>query len=351
MKIFLSVGCMVMLLCGCVRVFAQDAHFSQFYAMPVLRNPALTGLFPEDIRGTVGYRDQWSPINVPYKTMALGAEFNVPVLPGENHWIKESFGLQITHDVAGDSKLSKTQLMPAMNLHFPLSPYSDNNSQLSVGITGSMVLNSFNTKDLQFDDQFVNSPVLAPSRQAFNTTQRTYFNGLGLGVVYNYGNYELDEVRYYAGASIVNYQFARKQKYFQDSYVDSARSYRIGVNAGGTYPTGEDSRLNVYADYFRQARNNLVQFGAMMTFDCPSWDLALTGGLVCRWDDALVPVVNLEYRNLFIGLSYDANINNRLVIAGRTKNVFELMLSYKGFLNILDRQYRCPDRPAQTQVW
>jgi hypothetical protein len=107
----------------------------------------------------------------------------------------------------------------------------------------------------------------------------------------------------------------------------------------------------VYADYFRQARNNLVQFGAMMTFDCPNWDLALTGGLVCRWDDAIVPVVNLEYRNLFIGLSYDANINNRLVIAGRTKNVFELMLSYKGFLNILDRQYRCPDRPSQTQIW
>ena len=350
MKLFFSVGCIVIMACGSFGAFAQDAHFSQFFGMPVLRNPALTGLFPEDIRGTVAYRDQWSPINVSYKTMAANVEFNVPVRPGVYRTVTESFGLQVTHDVAGDAKLSKTQLMPAANFHFSLSPYSDVSSHLSVGFTASVALNSFSTKDLQFDDQFVNSTVLAPSRQAFNSTQRSYFNGIGVGMVYNWGNYEPDEMRYYVGASVINFLSA-KNKYFQNSSVDSGGNYRLGFNAGGTYPTGDDSRLNLYADLFRQNRNNLVQFGALMTFDVLDENLALTGGLVYRWDDALVPMINMEYRNLFIGLSYDTNVNTRLVIAGRSKNVFELMLSYKGFLNILDPQSRCPPKLSATQLF
>jgi hypothetical protein len=54
---------------------AQDINFSQFYDLPVLRNPAIAGLFKGDVRVTSGYRNQWQSVTVPYKTIALATEF------------------------------------------------------------------------------------------------------------------------------------------------------------------------------------------------------------------------------------------------------------------------------------
>jgi type IX secretion system PorP/SprF family membrane protein len=343
MKPIFKTLCVVMLLSGCFRTFAQDIHFSQFYEMPVLRNPALAGMFIGDIRGTFAYRSQWNSIGAPYKTMAAGAEFKIPA--NEDRWLRQNIGLQITRDVAGDSKLSKTQVMPALNFHIPFNIY--NNSILSVGFMGGLVLHSFDRSALTFDDQFVNGTVTGSSSQKFDYSNRTYFNG-GIGAVYNYGGYDVSDTRYYFGVSVTNLAPNKKVKYFLDS-MDLNRNIKIGFNAGGALPTGDYTRLNFYADYFRQSGNALVQFGALFTYDLLQDDLdrdekiSLTGGVLYRMADAVVPVARLEYYNLQVGLSYDANVS-RLVVAGRSKNVFELTLSYKDFLNILNstlNQLRC----------
>ena len=343
MKTLFKIVCVITIAVSSFSVTAQDIHFSQFYGMPVLRNPGLTGLFLGDLRGTVAYRSQWTSINAPYRTMAAGVEFNVPVPQNADRWLTESLGLQVTHDVAGDSKMSKTQVMPVLNFHMPFN--KETNSMLSVGFMGGLVLHSFKRSDLVFDDQFVNGTVIGSSSHKFDYTGRTYFNG-GIGVVYNYGGYEQGDARYYVGGSVVNLTPNKNVKYFLDS-IDMSRNVKFGFNAGGTVPTGDDTRLNFYADYFRQSGNNLLQMGAFVAYEFPQVELGLAGGVVYRWADAIVPVVNLEYKNLLIGLSYDANANNRLVIAGRAKNVFELLLSYKGFLNILDTNTPCP----KVQLW
>ena len=54
---------------------AQDVNFSQFYELPLLRNPALAGNFTGDIKATAAFRTQWlSAAGVPYRTQALGIE-------------------------------------------------------------------------------------------------------------------------------------------------------------------------------------------------------------------------------------------------------------------------------------
>jgi len=345
MKPLLKTLCVVLLLLsGCFKAPAQDIHFSQFYEMPVLRNPALTGMFLGDIRGTFAYRSQWNSIGAPYKTMAAGVEFKIPA--NEDRWLLESIGLQITRDVAGDSKLSKTQVMPALNIHIPFNSY--NNSILSVAFMGGLVLHSFDRSALTFDDQFVNGTVTGSSNQKFDYSNRTYFNG-GIGAVYNYGGYDASDTRYYFGVSLANLTPNKNVKYFLDS-IDLNRNIKIGFNAGGAIATGDYTRLNYFADYFRQSGNALLQFGALFTYDLSQDDLdrdlkiSLSGGVLYRLADAIVPVVKLEYYNLQIGMSYDANVSNSLVVAGRTKNVFELTLSYKNFLNILNstlNQVRC----------
>ena len=58
---------------------AQDLNFSQFYELPLLRNPALAGIFIGDIRIQSVYRNQWQSVTVPYRTSGLSAEVNFPV--------------------------------------------------------------------------------------------------------------------------------------------------------------------------------------------------------------------------------------------------------------------------------
>lgn len=56
-------------------VWAQDAHFSQFFEAPLLRNPSLAGLFAGDIRIQGVYRNQWASVTVPYQTGSFNAEY------------------------------------------------------------------------------------------------------------------------------------------------------------------------------------------------------------------------------------------------------------------------------------
>ena len=59
---------------------------------------------------------------------------------------------------------------------------------------------------------------------------------------------------------------------------------------------------------------------------------AITAGILYRWDDAIIPVIQLELSKFTIGTSYDVNIS-KLVVASQYRGGFELTLSYKDFLN------------------
>ena len=58
---------------------SQDINFSQFYELPLLRNPALAGIFSGDIQITSAFRSQWQSVTVPYRTIGLGLEYKKPI--------------------------------------------------------------------------------------------------------------------------------------------------------------------------------------------------------------------------------------------------------------------------------
>src|SRR5688572_2978598 len=97
----------------------QDIGFSQFYDQPLLRNPALAGIFTGDVRLVASYRNQWQSVTVPYRTFGLSAEYKMPTHVVENDIF--TLGLQLIKDVAGTSEFSTTQILPAVNYSFPLS--------------------------------------------------------------------------------------------------------------------------------------------------------------------------------------------------------------------------------------
>jgi hypothetical protein len=68
----------------CLYSKAQDLHFSQFFEAPLLRNPALAGLYEGDIRVQGVYRNQWNSVSFPYQTGSFNAEYKFPVGKGED---------------------------------------------------------------------------------------------------------------------------------------------------------------------------------------------------------------------------------------------------------------------------
>ena len=56
-------------------------------------------------------------------------------------------------------------------------------------------------------------------------------------------------------------------------------------------------------------------------------------GTFYRRNDAVIPVIKLDYYNLAVGLTYNVNIS-KLRTASQFRDGFELTLSYKSFLNI-----------------
>lgn len=319
---------------------AQDINFSQFYELPLLRNPALAGIYRGDIRATSAFRNQWGSVTVPYQTVALGVETKFGVSQQSSDFL--SLGVQVTNDLAGDSKLGKTQVLPMLAFHKLVSSYRD--AYLSVAFMGGPVQQRFDPTQLKFDDQFVGgaySPT-NPTRQTFANTNVTYWDAAaGLSFSSTLGA----DVQYYLGAA---YFHITEPKVAFDQSTDVRLNKKLVLNGGMVLPTGEYDRLIVYGDLFVQGGHNQAQGGALFKHDLVQWDddetVSFALGAFYRWNDAVIPVVKLDYYKVAMGLSYDVNVS-KLTRASQARGGFELTLSYKNFLNIRNsslEKIKCP---------
>ncbi|RYY11381.1 MAG: type IX secretion system membrane protein PorP/SprF, partial [Chitinophagaceae bacterium] len=214
---------------------AQDINFSQFYELPLLRNPSLAGFYRGDIRVTSAFRSQWGSVTTPYQTQALGVETKFGTGSASGDYV--SLGMQITNDVAGDSRLGKTQLLPMLTYHKAIS--YDRDSYISAGFLGGPVLQRFDPTKLRFSDQFVNgaySPTNA-TRQTFSKTNKTYWDaaaGLTYSSTFGYDN------SYYIGAGY--FHFTQPKVAFEPNN-DIRLNKKLVINAGLSTPASEYDRI------------------------------------------------------------------------------------------------------------
>jgi type IX secretion system PorP/SprF family membrane protein len=214
----------ILLFAAAMHAHAQDINFSQFYELPMLRNPALAGSYKGDIRATAAYRTQWASVTTPYTTQALGVEMRFAANENSDNYF--SLGLQITNDIAGDSKMGRTQLLPVLAFHKSLSDERD--SYLSLGFMGGPVQNRFDPSKLTFNDQFVNGSYdpSNPTQQTFNNTNLTYIDG-SVGMIYSSTINE--NFKYYFGGSYFHFT---KPKIAFNKNSDLVLPSKIMVNAG-----------------------------------------------------------------------------------------------------------------------
>lgn len=322
---------------------AQDFTFSQFYEVPMLRNPALTHLFKGNLCVSGALRQQWQAVTTPYKTgvtsidMKFGASRGNQYTQGSEFTVSGFFGL----DKAGDSRLGRNNFFGAVNYSIPLN--SSRSSNLAVGFLGGLTRSSFDPSRLTFDDQFQNGQYVPGNvtQQTFNNTARNYWD-ISAGVSY-LNELVYDQLLFYLGAAV--YHLNKQDVSFTEDPLFLKTRYI--ANGGFRYSLNEANRIYFFGDYIVQGghRQGLIGFNFRTfldqaeDFDFPT---ALTLGGSYRWGDALIPTVKMDYRGLALALSYDANVS-KLKTASQFRGGFELTFSYRVFLKYSDYSVRQVD--------
>lgn len=143
---------------------------------------------------------------------------------------------------------------------------------------------------------------------------------LQAGMLYTYG----DERRtLYAGASV--YHITKPKNYFYDNNtVQQTLPQRFNINVGGTLDM-DGNYLAASVLYMKQL--NISYLLAGVSIGLPFSDEgAIYPGLWYRLNEAYIPAVNLQYKNMNIGLSYEAFINSKTYVKPRS---FELSIAWR----------------------
>jgi type IX secretion system PorP/SprF family membrane protein len=300
-------------------VHAQDIHFSQFFETPLLRNPALAGIYTGDIRLQMVYREQWGSVTDGYKTGSLNGEYKLPIGKADDFI---TVGGQVLFDRAGTAALTQTSILPVVNYHKSLSD-DESNRYLSLGFMGGVVNRHFDQSKIITDD---------PNGEPTAIPRYTYLDG-SVGLSYNSNLNKKPDDNFYLG--IAYHHFTKpKNTFFRDPSVKLNPKWT--ASAGFRFGVAEYAYVSILADYSIQENYKEAVVGALYglkigpELDNPKY--TIHAGSFIRWDDALIPVVKLDYAPFAFAFSYDVNIS-KLKPYSNGRGGFELSVSYIGFLD------------------
>jgi len=303
--------------------FSQDLHFSQFFEAPLLRNPSLAGIFTGDIRVQAVYRDQWNTVTNAYKTGSLNAEYKMPI-GRANDFV--TAGLQILYDRAGTVSWVSTHVLPALNYHKSLSV--ERNSYLSLGFMGGPVQSHFDRSKMTTNSQYDGQG----DGETFNDPKYTYIDG-SVGMSYNTQLNDNPDNNIFFGLGY--HHFTRPKNSFYRNETATVTPKWV-ASAGIRFSVTPESYITLQADHSNQGKFKETIAGALYGIKLgPELDhplYTLHGGAFIRWNDALIPVLKVDYAPYSFSLSYDVNIS-KLKTSSYGRGGFELGISYVGFLD------------------
>lgn len=302
---------------------AQDIHFSQFFEAPLLRNPSLAGIFSGDIRVQAVYRDQWNSVTNAYKTGSMNAEYKLPIGKA-NDFV--TAGLQILYDRAGTVSWVSTHILPALNYHKSLSV--ERNSYLSLGFMGGPVMRSFDRSKMTTNSTYDG----IGDGETFVEPKYTYIDG-AVGMSYNTQLNDNPDNNIFIG--VAYHHFNRPGNSFYRNATATVEPKWV-ASGGLKLSVTPASYITLQADHSMQGKFKETVAGALygiklgQDIDNPAY--TLHGGAFLRWNDALIPVIKIDYNPFSVSFSYDVNIS-KLKTSSYGRGGFELGISYLGFTN------------------
>ncbi len=322
-----------------VQSSAQDIHFSQFYEISSLRNPALTGLFSDDYKVGVNYRSQWGSISNPFNTALISAEAHRAI--GKDFI---SAGVTAYYDKSGSIDLQTIVIYPTIAYNKSLE--DDHNSYLSVGLTGGYIQRSFDPAKATFDNQYQNNRFQStlPSGETFSNPSFSQWD-FGGGVSFSSTTGAENKINYILGLS--GYHLTQPMNSFYKNGAITSKM-RITASASVSVKASEKFNYQIHANYMRQGAYNELIFGGLLGWDLTDYNgdriFGLYGGAFYRLGDAVAPVVKLRYKTYSFGFSYDLNLSS-LQAASNLQGGYEITVFKTGLFsnpNIQRSRTICP---------
>ncbi|MBI1224705.1 MAG: type IX secretion system membrane protein PorP/SprF [Bacteroidetes bacterium] len=294
------------LVLGSTSLFSQDIHFSQFYNAPLTLNPALTGISKGDIRLSSLYRSQWNAANSPYRTFDVSAEKKFYDITHDRWWF--SGGIELFSDRAGDGHLSNNHVALTGSYTRMIERYSF----LSIGVAVGLGQRGFDYGNLTFDN-FWNGTTIDPTRPTNENFDDTniWYPDLGAGVnLRKQWARKRTKLDFGVGLFHVNQPDQSFYKKDKSNLPMRASFYAIpviqlndkgdlvGAFTGQSQSQYFEALANIGYRYYlstQRAKEIAVQFGVGYRFNSIG--------------DALMPVLEVQYHDLMVGLSWDMNVS------------------------------------------
>ncbi len=318
------------------QINAQDPHFSQFYTHASTLNPSLVGNYDGSFRLAALYRQQWNSAVGKAGYQTVGADVDFCLLEGYLRTDKLAIGVGFFNDRSGTAGLSylNTSLTVAYHKGFG----KDGAHRLSIGLQGAFIQKRI--EDPTFGDQFqghnsspktASDELLAKGFYKFDFNAGLYWRSnfkdrikLGIGV----GAYHLIEPKQ---STVTNQKTLETDKtsvlprkfnvdFNLEAFIGKARKVSITPEFLFMYqqPFMEILPGASVSYYFNSGfrNNNSVSLGCRFR----------VGGTT---PDAVIPMANVEFRNVRLGFAYDVNISS-LKTSTINRGGFEVSLAYIG---------------------
>ena len=316
-------------LCMCslsIYSYAQDLHFSQYFANPLSYNPANTGFFEGSYRLGVNHKQQW-PWAIEgkflnYNSSSAYADFSILDKKINNlDWA--GIGFNFINDQAGDGNLIANKAYMSMAYHKGLDELHQH--FLSVGFQIAYVSRSINFGALYFNNQWLDEvgfDLSLPSNEGLYTEQTSYFD-IGIGLQ---GKNQLnDKLGLSYGVSLLHVNQPIESFYNQNNRLGMRQLYQAGLvyNIKGKFDISSSLFITSKKKAIELLLGSLAGFNLKQT---PNHKTAkLYVGLFYRLKDALSPIFGYQYHKTRILLNYDINLS-KLSKASRGNGGFELSL-------------------------
>ena len=289
---------------------AQDIHFSQVDADPVLLNPAYSGFYEGLGRFGVVYRNQWASVSVPFSTLAASGEMAVWRGGGRRGL---SVGGTLFADKAGT--LNYGTVSGHLSTAYYQALNRSGSSVLSVGVEVGWAQSGFDPSQAEMEE----------AGEGFEV-RKVQYPLLAAGLAWYWQ--PTPDFHLKAGLSLRNLNRPNI------SYMKLDETYlarRYGLFARAEYRCWQSISLLPVLMSQVQGKHREVVFGGDVKWyieEGGSREVSLRAGVAMRAADALIANLMLEYNSLLFTFSYDANISG-LAVASGGMGAFEAGLVYR----------------------
>jgi type IX secretion system PorP/SprF family membrane protein len=318
------------------KLSAQDLHFSQYYSQVSTLNPGLVGNYDGSFRVSAIYRNQWTSAvgSAGYQTVGADADFSL--LEGYLQNSKLALGVGFFNDHSGTAGYTNTSASLTLAYHQGFG--KEGKHRLSLGLQGGFMQTTI--ANPVFGDQFSGFNQTTP----LNSSAEIYKNGtykfdFNAGLYWK-SNFN-DKVK--LGVGFAAYHLITPSQSLVTSQITGDLSTTAVLPRRFDADLSLEGIINKHWSitpeilFMNQQPFNEILPGILATYyfntgfrNNNSFSLGIRyreGGT--STPDAIIPMANVEFRNVRLGFSYDANVSS-LSTSTTNRGAFELSLSYIG---------------------